>query len=94
MQLEEPSSPESPPACTTPRYPNDGILDDFLPNDGDVLDTGSTVNTCPNSVDGSTAVVWEFRSFTIPAGVTVNIVGVNPAIILVSGPVIIQGAAS
>ena len=55
-----------------------------------VLDTGATRNTCLNATDGSTAVVFEFRSFHDPQGVTVRIIGSNPAIILVQGDVLIE----
>lgn len=89
------------PSLTTPTFPaslapdicvykpNDGA-DDFEPTADVFLDTGATVNTCPNMVDGSTAVVFEFNSFTINPGVTVEIVGVNPVILLVAGPVEIK----
>ena len=56
-----------------------------------VLDTGASLNTqCDNEVDGSRAVVFEFRTFRIRAGRTVKLVGRNPAIILVSGDVLIE----
>jgi hypothetical protein len=84
----------NPPACTIPRQINDGTKDDFDVALTDViLDTGSSINACPNSTDGSTAVVWEFRTFRIRAGRTVRIMGVNPAIILVQGDVIIETGA-
>ena len=76
--------------CTLPRQPNDGIKDDFDPIADVLLDTGSTPNTCPNATDGSEAVVWEFNTFRIRNGVTVRLVGVNPAIILVQGDVNIE----
>ncbi|MDJ0520809.1 MAG: Ig-like domain-containing protein [Planctomycetota bacterium] len=86
-----PTAPEDdPPACTLMRDVNDGSLDHFAPTGNAVLDTGSVVNTCPNAVDGSTAVVWEFASFYIGPSITVQIVGVNPAIILVRGDVTIE----
>lgn len=89
--VDVPSAPEdNPPACTVPRAVNDGVLDHFNPTEDAVLDTGSVINTCPNLVDGSTAVVWEFASFYIGPGITVRIVGVNPAIILVRGEVTIE----
>ncbi|MHC5011667.1 MAG: hypothetical protein ACYTG6_12095, partial [Planctomycetota bacterium] len=58
------------------------------------LNTGGTRNTCANVTDGSTAVVFEFQSFRIRTGVTVRVTGVNPAIILVQGDVIIEGGAT
>jgi hypothetical protein len=58
---------------------------------GDVnLNTGSTVNTCANATDGSTAVVFEFSQIQIRNGVTVRVTGVNPVIILVQGRVLIE----
>jgi len=76
--------------CANDFQVNDGITDDFDPIADTVLDTGATPNTCANSTDGSTAVIWEFNTFRIRNGVTVRIVGVNPAILLVSGDVVIE----
>jgi hypothetical protein len=78
--------------CTLPLQLNNAVKDDFDPADepSGVLDTGLTLNTCPNSTDGSTAVIWEFQSFRVRNGRTVRIKGVNPAIILVSGDVVIE----
>ncbi len=76
--------------CTTPRQVNDGIPDDFDPVVDVVLDTGATRNLCPNTTDGSLAVIWEFRTFRIRNGITVRVVGNNPAIILVQGDAIIE----
>jgi len=85
---EMPSGPNSVASgCTVPLQANNGVKDEFDPPDGFLLDTGSTPNTCVNSTDGSTAVVWEFLTFTIRSGVTVRVVGANPAIILVTGDV-------
>lgn len=81
------------PTCTLPRQINDGNKDDFDPNADVNFDTGLTVNACPNKTDGSTAVVWEFRTFRIRAGRTVRFTGVNPAIILVQGDVVIESGA-
>ncbi len=69
---------------------NDNTVDNFDPGSDVVLDTGSTPNTCFNSTDGSTAVVWEFNSFRIRSGRTVRIIGKNPAIILVQGDIVIE----
>jgi hypothetical protein len=77
-------------SCGTPFQANDGTKDVFFPGSDVNLDTGSTVNTCPNTVDGSTAVVWEFKSFHIPNGVTVRVTGRNPAIILVQDEILIE----
>ena len=89
--LDMPSGPDSVASgCTVPLQANNGVKDEFDPPDGFLLDTGSTPNTCLNSTDGSTAVVWEFLTFTIRSGVTVRVVGVNPAIILVTGEVSIE----
>ena len=74
------SGPGIPPACSVPRQPNDESLDNFDPGADVNLDTGLTLNTCPNSVDGSTAVVWEFETFRIRSGRTVRVIGVNAAI--------------
>ena len=54
------------------------------------LNTGATKNTCLNVTDGSSAVIFEFRSFRIKSGVTVRLTGNNPAIILVSGSISIE----
>ena len=69
---------------------NDGTPDDFDPATSVNFDTGATINTCQNSTDGSTAVIYEFRSFRIRNGVTVRVVGRNPAIFLVTGDVRIE----
>lgn len=88
-----PNAPETPGSgCTTPRQVNDGTLDDFDPAGDVLLDTGA-LNTCTNTADGSTAVVWEFNSFRIRTGRTVRIVGGNPAIILVKGAAVIESGA-
>ena len=85
-----PSGPAAAPACSAPLQLNDGTKDDFDPDADVVLNTGATVNTCLNQTDGSTAVVWEFNSFRIASGVTVRVVGVNPAIVLVQGDIVIE----
>lgn len=86
--LSSPSLPETPASgCGSDRQDNDGTKDAFDPTTDVLFDTGSSNNTCPNSTDGSTAVVWEFQSFRIRSGVTVRIVGNNPAIILVQGDI-------
>jgi hypothetical protein len=90
-----PDSSRGPPGCTLAGVGipqgNDGLPDDFLATAGDwVLDSGATRNTCLNSTDGSTAVIFEFRSFRVTAGATVRIVGVNPTILLVQGDVLIE----
>lgn len=80
--------------CTVDRQSNDGAQDDFDPPTDVVLDTGGVDNTCPNTTDGSMAVVWEFRSFRIRSGITVRITGVNPAILLVQGDVTIESGGT
>jgi hypothetical protein len=80
-----PSHPQVAPSCTVDLQSNDNVADDFDPAADVLLDTGSTRNVCPNSTDGSRAVVWEFHTLHIRNGVTVRIVGVNPAILLVQG---------
>jgi hypothetical protein len=75
-----PAGPGLPPACTVPRQPNDDTLDNFDPAADVNLDTGLTPNTCPNAVDGSMAVVWEFETFRIRSGRVVRVIGVNPAL--------------
>jgi hypothetical protein len=92
-----PDNTGGPPGCLTPTgipQANDGILDDFDPLADIVLDTGSTRNQCKNFTDGSTATVFEFRTFRIRNGVTVRLVGANPAIILVQGDVLIESGGS
>jgi hypothetical protein len=92
--LEKPSGPDTtrgPVGCTAPyNIVNDGIPDDFDPTSDTILDTGSSLNTCFNGTDGSTAVVFEYRSFRIRPGITVRLAGRNPAIILVQGAVVIE----
>jgi len=86
-----PSLPETPASgCTVDRQANSGAQNDFDPAADIVFDTGASDNTCPNSTDGSTAVIWEFRSFHIRSGVTVRIIGNNPAVILVLGDILID----
>ena len=79
--------PSYPNGAACSDVPNDNVKDDFKPSGDVILDTGSTMNACVNNVDGSTAVVWRFQNFTIPSGVTVRIIGVNPAIIHVQNDV-------
>ncbi len=87
----QPSLPHSDDGtCQTPYQVDDGTLDDFDPSADVLLDTGSTLNTCPNTTDGSFAVVWEFNSLRIRNGVTVRIVGRNPALLLVQGDAVIE----
>lgn len=69
---------------------NDGVPDDFDPAADTNLNTGLVRNTCKNSTDGSSAVIFEYRSLRIRNGVTVRLSGVNPAIILVRGDVNIE----
>lgn len=89
--LEQNSGPNTPSsACTAPYQEKDGILDEFDATQDILLDTGSSINTCENETDGSTAVTFEYNSFRIRSGYTVRIVGVNPAIIKVSGDVVIE----
>jgi hypothetical protein len=92
--LQRPSGPDTsrgPTGCLAPyNIANDGLPDDFDPPSDAILDTGASANTCRNGTDGSTAVVFEYRSFQIRPGVTVRITGRNPAIILVQGSVLIQ----
>ncbi len=94
-----PDSSNGPPGCFASfSQANDNLPDDFDTQtaiNGQVnLDTGASRNTCTNSTDGSAAVVWEFRSFHIRQGHTVRIVGVNPAIILVQGEILIEAGGS
>ena len=89
-----PSGPDTsrgPLGCTSAGFQaNDGNPDDFDPLVDTLLSTGATVNTCKNSTDGSTAVVFEYRTFRIRSGVTVRLSGVNAAIILVRGDISID----
>ena len=90
-QSSGPDNSKGPAGCTTSTVQaNDGNPDDFDPTVDTVLDTGSTLNTCLNSTDGSTAVVYEFRSFHVRNGVTVRVIGKNAAIVLVTGDVVIE----
>ena len=87
----DPTGPETTASgCSSPIQGNDGSKDDFDPGADATLDTGATVNTCPNDADGSTAVYFEFRTLRIRSGVTVRIRGENPAIIKVQGDAIIE----
>lgn len=89
-----PSLPQSDPGtCLTDYQSNDGTPDDFDPGGDVLLDTGATPNECPNGTDGSFGVVWEFNTFRIRSGITVRLVGVNPAIILVQGDATIEAGA-
>ncbi len=81
-------------AGTCTEVPSDNAKDDFNPSADVILDTGATPNACVNEADGSTAVVWQFQNFTIPSGVTVRIVGVNPAIIHVQNSVSISSSGA
>ncbi len=91
LSLTGPTSASGPVGCTSAgSQANDGSPDDFDPTADVTLHTGATRNTCRNSTDGSTAVVFEFRTFRIRNGVTVRIVGVNAAILLVSGDIHIE----
>ena len=51
-----PSGPYTSPACVVPLQANNGNRDEFDPAADILLDTGPT-NICPNSADGSTAVI-------------------------------------
>ena len=89
--LELPTLPETPASgCLNDRQVNDGTPDHFDPTGDMLFDTGASDNTCPNQTDGSTAVVWEFSTFHIRNGITVRIIGNNPAIFLVQGDVTID----
>jgi hypothetical protein len=86
-----PDNSKGPAGCTTSTVQaNDGTPDDFDPTADTVLDTGATRNTCVNSTDGSTAVIYEFRTFHVRSGVTVRVIGKNPAIVLTTGDVVIE----
>ncbi len=87
-------SPSGPYVPSCDLRANDGTKDPFDPNADVVLDTGASVNTCANGTDGSTAVVYEFQTFRIRSGVTVRIIGVNPAILLVEGDVTIDSGGT
>ncbi len=89
--MTKPSGPatDSSGCSGGPFQANDFVRDDFKPTSDQLLDTGP-INSCQNGTDGSTAVVWEFSSITIPNGVTVRLKGSNPAVFLVSGQVTIE----
>ncbi len=76
--------------CANDFQTNDATPDDFDPTTDFVLDTGASTNQCPNGTDGSFGVLWEFNTFRIQSGVTVRVIGVNPAILLVQGDVLIE----
>lgn len=87
----DPTGPNTPASgCSSPIQGNDGAKDDFDPGTDATLDTGASVNTCPNDADGSTAVFFEFRTMRIRSGVTVRVIGKNPAILKVQGDAIIE----
>ena len=89
-----PSLPQSDPGtCLNDYQANDGVPDNFDPAADVLLDTGATPNECPNGTDGSYGVIWEFNTFRIRSGITVRIVGVNPAIILVQGDALVEAGA-
>ena len=89
--LSGPSNANGPVGCTSAgSQGNNADPDDFNPPTDQNISTGATRNTCKNSTDGSTAVVFEYRTFRIRNGVTVRFTGVNAAIILVSGDITIE----
>ncbi len=91
VSLTGPTTVNGPVGCNSAgSQANDANPDDFDPTADVTLNTGATRNTCTNSTDGSKAVVFEYRSFRIRNGVTVRLVGVNAAIILVSGDISIE----
>src|SRR5205085_4594231 len=95
LQSSGPDSSRGPVGCTTSTVQaNDGAPDDFDPTTSVNFDTGATRNTCLNSTDGSAAVIYEFRTFHIRSGVTVRVVGRNPAIFLVNGDVRIESGGA
>src|SRR4029079_573681 len=53
-------------------------------------DAGPPRHPCLNATGGSRAVIGEFRSFHVRNGVTVRVIGKNPAIVLVTGDVVIE----
>ena len=87
-----PAFPVFSPGFACEKRPNDGFKDNFDPDSNVTLNTGSSrvPASCANETDGSQAVVWEFATLRIRNGVTVDIVGKNPAIILVQGTVLIE----
>ncbi len=88
--LVDPSLPNSDASgCSDPFQMNNADKDHFDPTVDTILDTGAS-NSCINTTDNSTAVIWEFASFRIRAGITVRMIGENPAIILVQGDVVIE----
>ncbi len=76
--------------CANDRQLNDAMADDFDPVNDVLLDTGATANPCENATDGSFGVIWEFKTFRIRNGVTAYVIGINPAIFLVQGDVLIE----
>ena len=87
----QPTLPQSDAGtCNNDFQVNDGVPDDFDPVTDVLLDTGATVNQCPNGTDGSFAVIWEFNTFRVRTGITVRVIGVNPAIVLTQGDLTIE----
>jgi hypothetical protein len=86
-----PTYPANPTTCAT--RSNSGTKDNFDPTADVLLDTGASTN-CINATDGSTAVIWEFASMHIRNGLTVRVVGKNPAIFLVQGDVVIENGGT
>jgi hypothetical protein len=82
------------PTCDQDYQANDSDPDHFDPSGDVLLDTGPTPNECVNAADGSYAVVFEFKTFRIASNVTVRLIGVNPAIILVQGDVLIESGGT
>jgi hypothetical protein len=94
LQPSGPDASRGPLGCAIARVQaNDGVADDFDPTTSVAFDTGATLNTCVNATDGSTAVIYEFRSFHVRSGVTVRVTGRNAAIFLVAGDVRIEAGA-
>ena len=74
---------------------NKGEKTIFDPPADITLHTGADrVTDCFNSADRSTAVEWEFRSFRIADGITVTLIGLNPAILKVQGDVVIENGGT
>lgn len=88
--INTPTLPESDGSgCTAPFKGNDGAKDAIDPGVDTILDSGPA-NSCINTTDGSSAVIWELLSLRVRSGVTLRMVGFNASILLVDGDVVIE----
>lgn len=92
--VNTPTLPESDgTGCTAPFKGNDGAKDPLDPAGDIVLDSGPA-NSCINTTDGSSAVIWELLSLRLRSGVTMRMTGTNAAILLIQGDAVIEANAT